>query len=150
LDACINAYSAEEMITTLKSLEVEHKPSDISFVIGIPEDKDDRGVIATVCQYLLQHPHDNKTAEVKKDRPLIFLTDTANPHYRFSEKQLERAIQSDAIPEQLKDRAVYQKGSLNAVMSASKGSSMVCILGTTSLISEVYPYLRALSENQKH
>ncbi len=147
LDACINAYSAEEVITTLKSLEVENKPSDISFVIGIPEDKDDRGVIATVCKYLLQHPHDNKTAEVKKDRPLIYLTDTANPHYRFSENQLERAIQSGAIPEQLKDRAVYQKGSLNAVMSASKGSSMVCILGTTSLISEVYPYLRALSDH---
>ena len=148
LDACINAYSAEEVITTLKALEAEDRHADISFVICIPEDKDDRGVIAAISQYLLQHPDNNERSRIQEKRPLIDLTDTANPHYRFSESQLQRAIQSGAIPDELKDRALYQKGSLNAVMSASKGSSIVCILGTTSLISEVYPYLRALSENQ--
>ncbi len=146
LDACINAYSAEEVITTLKNLSLTEKTTDISFVIGIPEDKDDQGVISAVCQYLLQCRQDG--TKDPATNPRIYLTDTANPHYRFSESQLQRAIESRAIPEQLKGRAVYQKGSLNAVMAASKGSSMVCILGTTSLISEVYPYLRALSDNQ--
>ena len=120
-------------------------------MIGIPQDKDDTGVISAVCEYLLlQIKCQDDKEESNGSSSLVILTDTANPHYRFSEKQLTRALETGAIPKELASFATYQKGSLNAVMSASKGSSMVCILGTTSLISEVYPYLRALSENQKH
>ena len=147
LDACINRYSAEEVILAVKALAKDGKDGKIRFVIGIPQDKDDTGVISAVCEYLLQQRKDREDKEESSgSSSLVILTDTANPHYRFSEKQLTRALETGAIPKELASFATYQKGSLNAVMSASKGSSMVCILGTTSLISEVYPYLKALSE----
>lgn len=111
LDACINRSSAESVRSAAKM--IPHR--SCAAVIAIPDDKDYAGVAGMAGEFA---------------DALIF-TDTASPHYRFSEKQLDHIGR-------YKDRSVYIHGSEKALEYAvSKGFDLIFLLGTTSFVSEI-------------
>jgi len=112
LDACINKASASSVIDILKLIGAEK----IGTIIGVPEDKDYIGI----------------SDEMKLISDFIFLTKSSNPHYKFSEKQLDSL--NVEIP------SAYYSNLKEAVLVAKEKvgeKGVVCILGTTSLITDV-------------
>ncbi|MBQ8816786.1 MAG: bifunctional protein FolC [Lachnospiraceae bacterium] len=112
LDACINRSSCENVLEALEQLKLEK----INVIIGIPMDKDYLGV-AQAMQSVAHR---------------IILTKSSNPHYRFGQEQVQvlktaglEADWAENIAEALK-RARFKQPDVP-----------VCILGTTSLISDV-------------
>ena len=110
MDNCINRTSCSEVRSVLRDLGI----SEITAVIGIPDDKDFLGVaqeIAPMCRRMI-------------------LTSSGNPHYRFTDMQTSvlaaAGIGSERIP-----------GSAAALASAAADGRPVAILGTTSVISEI-------------
>lgn len=117
LDACINRESCKNVLEALQELSEK----EVTAIIGIPSDKDYLGVamaMAPVCKH-------------------IILTQSSNRHYRFGKEQAEvlqkhhiSAIRTESIAE-----AMEQARSLAAEEEA--WDTAICILGTTSLISDV-------------
>ena len=117
LDACINRASCCNVLEALQQLEV----NQVTTIIGIPSDKDYLGVAEAM----------------KKVSIHMILTKSENAHYKFGTEQVEALVEvgiaadwaeniSDAI-----DKA-------RAFMEAEDARNRpICILGTTSLISDV-------------
>lgn len=109
LDACINRLNAEKVKETLKNLDFTR----VVTIIGIPDDKDFFGV-----------------AEVMADiSEKIILTKSSNPHYIFTERQMNTLKQKNI-------KVNYTNSLLEALNFAKKYNVPVVILGTTSLISD--------------
>lgn len=113
LDAVINRKSAEFLKKILGELDF----GKYNFIIGIPDDKDYMGVVKEVYDI------SNK----------IILTKTHNPHYKFT------SIQKDNLESQGYD--ILESDDIKDAMNMLKDSNIpLCILGTTSLITEVKSY----------
>lgn len=109
LDACINRLNAERVKETLKNLDFTR----VVTIIGIPDDKDFLGV-----------------AEVMTDiSEEIILTKSSNPHYIFTEKQIE-------VLKQKNIKVNHTNSLLEALNLVKKYNVPIVILGTTSLISD--------------
>ena len=110
LDASINRVNAESVKETLKNMDF----SKVATIIGIPDDKDFLGV-----------------AEVMADiSEKIILTKSSNPHYIFTEKQIDKLEQKGM-------KAIYTNSLSEALNLARAYHLPTVILGTTSLISDV-------------
>ena len=107
LDACINEASTENIRQTLDFLSI----GDITLIVGIPEDKDYRGVVKGMAGYASE----------------VVLTMSQNPHYRFSPSQLQ----------QLDVNGVWKENVGEAISYGVSRGRPVVILGTTSVVSEV-------------
>ena len=110
LDACINKESANNVQEVLQTLKIDK----IASIIAIPKDKDFLGV--TECM-----------TRVSSE---IFLTKTSNLHYVFGTEQV-------AILEQKGIHCRWADSVENAIELAKQEKLPICILGTTSLISDV-------------
>ena len=109
LDASINRVNAESVKETLKNLQF----SEVVTIIGIPDDKDFAGV-----------------AEVMADiSAKIILTKSSNPHYIFTEKQVDMLKQKGM-------ETIYTNSLPEALLAAQEYNLPIVILGTTSLISD--------------
>lgn len=112
MDACINKVSA---IAVRDVINYFPKCQKKIAVIAIPIDKDFEGVCYTL----------------KDQIDLFILTNTSNPHYRFSENQRETVAHFHT-------NIVYIDGSENALNYAwALNPDVVFVLGTTSLITEM-------------
>ena len=109
LDACINEESCRNVIKVLDELKI----SDVVSIVGIPDDKDYRGVLRCIAPYS------------KK----VILTRSSNPHYRFTDLQKE-AVAQNGID------AVSTLSLKEARAIAETYRRPILILGTTSLISD--------------
>lgn len=110
LDACINRESCKNVQEVLQALKIDK----IATIIAIPKDKDFLGV--TECMTHVSSA--------------IILTKTGNPHYVFGEEQVTI----------LREKGIDCKWSEsveNAIELAKQEKLPICILGTTSLITEV-------------
>jgi dihydrofolate synthase/folylpolyglutamate synthase len=117
LDACINRTSAEEVLKTLRALDIK----DITCIIGIPDDKDFLGV--TQCmQPIAKH---------------IILTRSQNPHYVFTIKQKD-ILEDQGI------KAEWMDSLKSALELAKRYDDKIIILGTTSVVGEVALYIRKM------
>lgn len=110
LDACINKESAKNVQEVLQALNI----NKVASIIAIPQDKDFLGV--TECM-----------TDVSST---IILTKTGNLHYVFSPEQ-------KAVLEQKGILCTWSDSIGNAIKLAKKEKLPICILGTTSLITEV-------------
>ncbi len=110
LDACIHKASCANVLEALAALKMDR----ITTIIGIPADKDYLGVTEAM-QSVSKH---------------IILTKSSNPHYKFGEEQIE-TLRKAGI------EAVWRENLLEAVRIAQAMGGPICILGTTSLISDV-------------
>lgn len=106
LDACINSASVPMLKEIIE--RVPHKK--LAVILAIPEDKDYLGVASAL----------------KEKAALMVFTSTENPHYHFSKQQAEKA---GGFP--------YIEGGKKAYEYAKKqDADFICILGTTSLITD--------------
>ncbi len=110
LDACINGASCENVIKVLNYLDI----SDITLIVGIPDDKDYPGVVKAM----------------KRIASTIILTKSQNPHYVFTRWQQERLKEEEI-------RADWTESVSEAIDLAAKKDRPIVILGTTSVIAEV-------------
>lgn len=113
LDACINRASCANVLEALRKL---HIPK-ITSVIGIPCDKDFQGV----CE------------EMQDISECMLLTKSSNPHYKFSKQQVTELAEKGIATE-------WTENVEEALQKAAACGNPVCILGTTSLISDVKKY----------
>lgn len=113
LDACINTSSLYEIKKTLKALGI----SEVTTIVGIPDDKDYYGVVKNV-------------KDISRE---IILTKTKNSHYIFTSKQKEKLLKNNIFVKESDDI----KEALNLI---DDKISPILILGTTSLISEAKQY----------
>ncbi|MCR5031716.1 MAG: hypothetical protein K6A92_02520 [Lachnospiraceae bacterium] len=127
VDASINRESAREVVKVLEELKREKALKEgekLTFVIGVPDDKDYFGVVSTILPYAKE----------------VILTGTVNRRYVFAGIQLPRL--QEAYPEMpfscitdLRELPALSKASLQAG-GWTKGPTV--ILGTTALIENVY------------
>ncbi len=110
LDACINKESCKKVQEVLQALKIDK----VATIIAIPKDKDYIGV----------------TKEMTDVSSTIILTKTGNPHYVFEKEQA-------AVLEGLGVSCLWSECVENAIILAKKEKLPICILGTTSLITEV-------------
>lgn len=113
LDACINKSSA----AYVKKILTLMNPKQIITIIGIPQDKDYEGVVE----------------EMSSISSTIILTTSKNPHYKFSEGQLDTSLK-------YKSSCMFIKDADEALDYAKKRTcdeGVICILGTTALVSDV-------------
>lgn len=110
LDACINRESCKNVQEVLQALKIDK----IATIIAIPKDKDFLGV--TECM-----------TDVSS---VIILTKTGNPHYVFGPEQVAD-LEAKGV------HCVWSENIKNAIELAKKEKLPICILGTTSLITEV-------------
>ncbi len=113
LDACINRASAilvKEVINLIESKEVVT-------IVGVPKDKDYSGIIE----------------EMNDISSRIIMTETSNPHYEFSIEQKELLT----INKELVDYIPNLHDAISTAKSITKKNGLICILGTTSLITDV-------------
>ncbi|MCM1257925.1 MAG: Mur ligase family protein [Roseburia sp.] len=111
LDACINRQTVP-MVKEVIS-RIPHRK--LAVILAIPEDKDYIGVASLM----------------KEAVDIMVFTSTGNHHYHFSENQAIKAR------EELGE-ILYVEGAKNALACAKKqGADCICILGTTSLITEL-------------
>jgi len=114
LDACINKESCEYICNILKQMEFK----GIRAIIGIPDDKDYLGVVSCM-------------SEISNE---IILTKSTNPHYVFTNIQKKNMIAHNINVLESNDVVEAYKDALNGL----KEGYGIVILGTTSLISDVY------------
>lgn len=111
LDACINRRTVP-MVKEVIS-RIPHRK--LAVILAIPEDKDYLGVASLM----------------REMADIMVFTSTGNPHYHFSREQAKKA--GEVIGE-----VCYIEGAGNAWESVKKsGADCICILGTTSLITEL-------------
>jgi dihydrofolate synthase/folylpolyglutamate synthase len=121
LDACINRSSA----VYVKKVLALMNPKQVITIIGIPQDKDYEGVVE----------------EMGDISGKIILTTSKNPHYRFSEEQLNNSLK-------YRRDCLFIKNADEALDYAKKhicDQGIVCILGTTALVSEVKSIYKAVT-----
>ncbi len=126
VDATINRESAREVIKVLEELKKEKalEEEKLTFVIGVPDDKDYFGVVSAMLPYARE----------------VILTGTVNRRYVFA------GIQKPALSEAYPDMDFTQITDLRDLMELSKDSlknggwtkGAVAILGTTALMENVY------------
>ncbi len=123
LDACIHPQSCGAVCEMLAALALPQ----LTVVIGIPDDKDYLGVAQCMAPWA-DH---------------IVLTRSQNAHYHFSDVQQKRLAEA-SIP------ATYLD-SIGAVMNERVAPNLenVCILGTTSVVTEVLQYYATCSRENK-
>lgn len=113
LDACINRESCPHVRQVLQQLKIHR----YSLVIGIPDDKDFSGVAEAMHM----------------EAQRIVLTKSQNPHYVFTPHQIsvlaEKGISS-----------TFANSIQEALQLVLPIGDPVVILGTTSVVSEVYQY----------
>ena len=110
LDACINAASVVNVRNVLEHLAM----GKVTTIVGIPDDKDFLGVIKGM-------------KDVSEN---IILTKSQNPHYNFTEKQGEKALEIGI-------ESMWTNSVEEAIRKAEEKELPIVILGTTSVVSEV-------------
>ncbi len=110
LDACINNASCQDIKNVLKELNLDK----VTLIMGIPDDKDYRGVAESMA--MVSHR--------------IILTKSSNPHYIFTNSQSEHLKKLDMS-------ILVSEDAKNAIEIARGFKDPIVILGTTSLISDV-------------
>lgn len=117
LDACINRESCKNVLEALHQLDQDK----VITIIGIPSDKDYVGVAKAMCDVTEK----------------MILTKSQNAHYKFGLEQAEclkengiDALWTEGIAEALEKAREYMR-------EQEKYELPICILGTTSLISDV-------------
>ena len=110
LDACINRESCLQVKKVLKEMGID----EIVAIIGIPSDKDFKGVINEM---------ENITSH-------LIMTKSSNPHYIFPEKEY-------ICREYLNRKFDWENSVEKAIVTAEKYKKPIVILGTTSIISDV-------------
>lgn len=113
LDACIHRASCANVLEAFRELHIQK----VTSVIGIPDDKDFLGVCETM-QGISEH---------------MFLTKSSNPHYKFSKQQVVELAKKGIAAE-------WTENVEEALKKAEACGNPICILGTTSLISDVKRY----------
>ena len=117
LDACINRDSCANVLEALQQLGMDK----VITIIGIPDDKDYLGVAQAM------HGVTEK----------MILTKSQNAHYKFGAEQVQNLKQSgiDAV---WTESIAEAMGKARAYMQVQERYDIpICILGTTSLISDV-------------
>ncbi|MCR4587619.1 MAG: hypothetical protein K5682_04355 [Lachnospiraceae bacterium] len=127
VDATINRESAKEVVKVLeelrreKALDTEEK---LTFVIGVPDDKDYFGVVSTMLPYAKE----------------VILTGTVNRRYVFAGGQKPRL--EEAYPEMtfhvVTDLRELPELSKKSLQTGGWKKGPVVILGTTALMENVY------------
>lgn len=113
LDGCINRECSKYIVEVLE----EMGGKDITFIIGIPDDKDYMGVIQSI-----DHLASN-----------IILTRTKNQHLKFIDNQyieVKQIIGDKIYFEKTMDEAM---GKANSIVSSD---DIICIIGTQSLVKD--------------
>lgn len=117
LDACINRESCKNVLEALKQLNHDC----VITIIGIPSDKDYEGVAKAMHHVSAK----------------LILTKSQNAHYKFGPEQMEalkqkgmEALWTESIAEAIEKAREYMKETGDYELP-------ICILGTTSLISDV-------------
>ena len=110
LDACINRESCCNVLEALNQLGIKQ----VTTIIGIPADKDYQGV-AEAMKEVSAH---------------MILTKSGNTHYRFGEEQVDALVKAGI-------EAEWAENIKAAIDKAHTWNRPICILGTTSLISDV-------------
>lgn len=113
LDACINRGSTVNVKNVLSHLNL----NSCVFIVGIPDDKDYKGVVLSICNF------------AKK----IILTKSQNPHYHFSKIQGDTLTQNGV--EVTSSNSVSE-----AISKAIVFNLPIVILGTTSVIADTKRY----------
>lgn len=117
LDACIHPQAAlqvKEVLAHMIRPYGAYKPK-IAAVIAIPMDKDYIGTVKELADMV----------------DVILLSKSKNPHYHFSKEQAALIQQSGIACKFVDDLAEAQK------QAEATGAEIVCLLGTTSMITEV-------------
>ena len=117
LDACINRESCANVLEALQQLRMD----EVITVIGIPEDKDYLGVAQAMC-----------TVTEK-----MILTKSQNAHYKFGPKQVQMLSQNGITAEWTESIAEALQRAREYMQVQERYDIPICILGTTSLISDV-------------
>ncbi len=110
LDACINQESCEDIRLVIKYLNL----SNITLVVGIPNDKDYAGVV-------------KRMQDLTKS---IILTRSQNPHYVFTSVQKETLAQQGI-------ETLWIDELEEAIGKAKEIGNPIVILGTTAIVSDV-------------
>lgn len=110
LDACINEESARQVLDVLNEMKI----SQVTSIVGIPDDKDFMGVVKTIAPF----------------SSTVILTKSSNMHYIFTKNQIE-------ILEKNGYQNICFKELPDALIFAKKVEKPILILGTTSLIADV-------------
>lgn len=110
LDACIHRENCQYVKKTLRNLNI----SQVTAIIGIPDDKDYVGVAKAISDMAGS----------------IILTKSSNKHYIFSEIQKEKLCLCGI--DVISTNNIY-----DALALARKTGKAILILGTTSLVSDV-------------
>ena len=117
LDACINRESCHNVLEALEQLGV----NQVTTIIGIPSDKDYLGVAEAM----------------KKMSVHMILTKSQNAHYKFGREQVE-ALAEVGIAADWTENISDAIDKARSFMEAEDAwERPICILGTTSLISDV-------------
>ncbi len=117
LDACINRESCQNVLEALEQLGV----NQVTTIIGIPSDKDYLGVAEAM----------------KRVSAHMILTKSQNAHYKFGTEQVEALADAGIHAEWTEsiEEAIH-KARIHG-MNEQAWDRPICILGTTSLISDV-------------
>lgn len=110
LDACINKESCSNVKEVLKKLSI----TNVTAIIGIPDDKDYLGV----------------ALEMSDIADTIIMTKSQNPHYVFTEVQCERLMEKGV-------EARWVENLEEAIEIGKEKGKPIVILGTTSVVAEV-------------
>lgn len=110
LDACIHPDSCGNMLEAIEKMGL----SKVTTIIGIPFDKNYLGVVEKMTSV--------------SDK--MILSRSTNPHYHFDKEQAVRAskIRADVL---------WTEGIKEAMETAYQWDNPICILGTTSFVSDV-------------
>lgn len=117
LDACINRDSCANVLEALQQLCIDK----VITIIGIPADKDYLGVAQAMC------------AVTEK----MILTKSQNAHYKFGPEQVQKLSQNGMNAEWTESIAEAIGKAREYMQMQEKYDIPICILGTTSLISDV-------------
>ena len=117
LDACINRESCQNVLEALEQLGI----NQLTTIIGIPSDKDYLGVAEAM----------NRVSAY------MILTKSQNAHYKFGTEQVEALADAGIHAEWTEsiEEAIH-KARIHG-MNEQAWDRPICILGTTSLISDV-------------
>ena len=117
LDACINRESCHNVLEALEQLGV----NQVTTIIGIPSDKDYLGVAEAM----------------KKVSVHMILTKSQNAHYKFGTEQVEALAKVGINADWTEDISDAIDKARVFMEAEDTRNRPICILGTTSLISDV-------------
>ena len=117
LDACINRSSCTNVLEALQQLHIDK----VITIIGIPSDKDYLGV----------------AQEMYTVSEKMILTKSQNVHYKFGPEQTQTLHQKGIDAEWTDSIAEAMERARKYMQEQENYDIPICILGTTSLISDV-------------